>query len=256
MRVIIAGAGAVGRSIARELSRSDHQVTIIDKAKSAMKVTSVPDADWILGDACDPSTLDEAGIAACDTIVAATGDDKANLVVSMLSKHMHGVPRVIARVNNPRNEWLFDSSWGIDVPVSTPRIITALVEEAVSEGKLLPITTFHSGGALYHTYVPDYAPVTGVPIGDILLPPGATITAIVRDGQPLPAERDQSIEGSDEVFLLVSEDAAEDLDLLSELFGTTGAVTPEVPGTGGAGEHSAESADDETDVGDELPGRS
>lgn len=219
MKVIIAGAGAVGRSIARELSKSGHHVTVIDKARSAMKITTVPDADWILGDACDPGTLEDAGISACDTMVAATGDDKANLVVSMLSKHLNGVPRVIARVNNPRNEWLFDSSWGIDVPVSTPRIITGLVEEAVSQGKLLPISTFHSGGALYHAYVPDHAPVTGVPIGEVLLPPGAVITAIVRDGQPLPAERDQSIEGSDEVFLLVSEEAAADLDLIGELFG-------------------------------------
>lgn len=219
MKMIIVGAGSVGRSIARELSRGEHEIVIIDESPSAMRITSVPEAEWILGDACDPSTLEEAGIDEARIVVAVTGDDKANLVVSMLAKLIHGVPRVIARVNNPRNEWLFDKSWGIDVPVSTPRIITSLVEEAVSEGQLVKMTSFRSGAVMYHTHIPDSAPLTGQALRDILLPPGAMISSIVRDGNPLPAENDQTIEAGDHVFLIVSEEAAADLDLITELFG-------------------------------------
>ncbi|WP_054953545.1 potassium channel family protein [Flaviflexus massiliensis] len=220
MKVIIAGAGSVGRSIARELSSKSHSITLIDKETQAMRVASVPDVDWLLGDACDPQALAEAGIDDCDVIVAATGDDKANLVTSMLSKLVYGVPRVIARINNPRNEWLFDENWGVDVPVSTPRIMTSLVEEAVSEGNLVRMARFHrSGTSLYQTHLTDSAPVVGMSIGEVILPPGAVLTTIVRDGNPLNAERDLTLEGGDQILLLVSEEAEPDLDLIGQLMG-------------------------------------
>lgn len=220
MKVIIAGAGSVGRSIARELSSKSHDITLIDKETQAMRVASVPDVDWLLGDACDPQALTEAGIEDCDVIVAATGDDKANLVTSMLSKLVYGVPRVIARINNPRNEWLFDENWGVDVPVSTPRIMTSLVEEAVSEGDLVRMTSFHrSGTSLYQTHLTDSAPVVGMSIGEVILPAGAVVTAIVRDGTPLNAERDLTLEGGDQILLLLSEEAELDLDLIGQLMG-------------------------------------
>lgn len=223
MKVIIAGAGSVGRSIARELSSQTHNITLIDKERSAMRVASVPDVEWLLADACDPKALSEAGIDECDVIVAATGDDKSNLVVSMLSKLVYGVPRVIARVNNPRNEWLFDENWGVDVPVSTPRIMTSLVEEAVSEGNLVKMANFHrSGASLFQTNLPDSAPVVGLSIGEVVLPPGAVLTTVVRDGQPLPAERDLTLEAGDQVLILLSEEAELDLDLIGELMGSGG----------------------------------
>ncbi|MDI9587781.1 MAG: TrkA family potassium uptake protein, partial [Acidobacteriota bacterium] len=132
MEIVIAGAGSVGRSIARELLLKGHQVTLIDRLPDQMRVATVAEADWILADACSPEALREASVDTCDVMVAATGDDKSNLVISLLSKTEFGVPRVVARVNNPKNEWMFDSAWGVDVPVSTPRVMTALVEEAVS----------------------------------------------------------------------------------------------------------------------------
>ncbi|MGZ4611882.1 MAG: potassium channel family protein, partial [Kineosporiaceae bacterium] len=141
MRVVIAGAGSVGRSIARELLTNGHDVLLIDKDPKAIRVTSVPDAQWLLADACEIASLDEAELADSDVVVAATGDDKANLVVSLLSKTEYGVPRTVARVNNPVNEWMFDEAWGVDVAVSTPRLMTALVEEAVSIGDLVRIFT-------------------------------------------------------------------------------------------------------------------
>lgn len=132
MRILIAGAGSVGISIAQGLLANGHDVTLIDKLASAMRISSVPDAEWLLADACEITALEEGGAQEAEVVVAATGDDKVNLVVSLLAKTEFAVPQVVARVSNPKNEWLFDASWGVDVSVSTPRIMTALIEEAVT----------------------------------------------------------------------------------------------------------------------------
>jgi trk system potassium uptake protein len=142
MRIAIAGAGAVGRSIAGELLENGHEVLLIDNSPKAIKVDSVPRAEWLLADACEISSLDDAALQRCQVVIAATGDDKANLVVALLAKTEYGVPRVVARVNHPGNEWLYNESWGVDVAVSTPRLLSALVEEAVSVGDLVRLMTF------------------------------------------------------------------------------------------------------------------
>jgi trk system potassium uptake protein len=99
MRVAIAGAGAVGRSIAKELLENGHDVLLIDKDPNSIKVHSVPRAEWLLADACEITALDDAALERCNVVIAATGDDKANLVVSLLAKTEYGVPRVVARIN-------------------------------------------------------------------------------------------------------------------------------------------------------------
>ena len=142
MKVVIAGAGSVGRSVAKELTHAGHDITIVDKQPSAMKIASVPEADWILADACEPETLQRAQAGEADVVVAATGDDKANLVISLLSKTEYGVERVIARVNDPADEWLFDDSWGVDVAISTPRVMAPFVEDALSNGRLVTVMRF------------------------------------------------------------------------------------------------------------------
>lgn len=147
MRVAIAGAGAVGRSIAGELLENGHEVLLVDNAPTAISVERVPMAEWLLADACEITSLDEAALQRCNVVIAATGDDKVNLVVSLLAKTEYGVPRVVARVNNPKNEWLFNESWGVDVAVSTPRLMSALVEEAVSVGDLVRLLRFSHGDA-------------------------------------------------------------------------------------------------------------
>ena len=170
MRVAIAGAGAVGRSIAAELLDNGHEVLLIDKNPRSITVDSVPRAEWLLADACEITSLDEASLERCNVVIAATGDDKANLVVSLLAKTEYGVPRVVARINHPNNEWLFNESWGVDVAVSTPRLLSALVEEAVSVGDLVRLMTFRqSEASLVELTMPDDAPLAGQRIGDIAL---------------------------------------------------------------------------------------
>ncbi|WP_432523107.1 potassium channel family protein [Kineococcus sp. SYSU DK006] len=212
MRVVIAGAGIVGRSIARELLANRHRVLLIDRSPAAMKITSVPDAQWLLADACEISSLDEAELADCDVVVAATGDDKANLVVSLLAKTEYGVPRTVARVNNPKNEWLFDEAWGVDVAVSTPRLMTALVEEAVSVGELVRLFTFQRGQASMAEYTLEAdSPVLGRTVGEVRLPRDTVLVAIVRAERPLPPTPDDVLEAGDHLLFLSVPDAEADL---------------------------------------------
>jgi len=230
MRVVIAGAGSVGRSIARELLNHGHQVALIDKEPSAMRISSVAEAEWLLADACEISSLDEARLDMCDVVVAATGDDKANLVLSLLAKTEYAVPRTVARVNNPKNEWMFDDAWGVDVPVSTPRIMTSLVEEAVSVGDLVRIFTFHqSGASMYEITLAPEATVVGQRVSAIDWPSHSVLAAIIRGDRPIPPSPDDTLEGGDELLLISSSVDPADLGELQDLLGGD-SPPPEVSG--------------------------
>lgn len=208
MRVVVAGAGSVGRSIATELLAHDHQVVLIDKNPTAMRVAQVPDADWLLADACETSSLDGADVSSADVVVGATGDDKVNLVFSLLCKTEFAVPRTVARVNNPRNEWMFDESWGVDVAVSTPRIMTAMVEEAVSVGDLVQIFTFHQSGAdIYEVTLPPVSPLVGLRVTDVHWPADTVLACIVRGTQPFSPTTDDALESGDELMFVTGREA-------------------------------------------------
>ncbi|MDQ2625347.1 MAG: TrkA family potassium uptake protein [Actinomycetota bacterium] len=208
MRVVIAGAGSVGRSIARELLESGHEVTLIDKQPGAMRVAQVADAQWLLADACELSTLSEAQVERADVVVAATGDDKANLVVSLLARTEYGVPRTVARVNNPKNEWMFDEAWGVDVAVSTPRIMTAMVEEAVVVGDLVKIFTFHQSHAdILGVTLPGDSPLAGMLVAQVTWPEDTVLASIVRDGAPIAPSRDDTLEVADELLFVTGAQA-------------------------------------------------
>lgn len=206
MRVAIAGAGNVGRAIARELLSNGHQILLIDKDPKAMKMESVPTAEWLLADSCEISSLDTARLDTCHVLVAATGDDKVNLVTSLLAKTEYGVPRVVARVNHPKNEWMFDSSWGVDVAVSTPRIITALVEEAVSVGDVVRLFSLQAGSAnLVELTLPDDSPCCGKTINEVTLPDGVALVAILRDGHVIKPLDHDIFSAGDELIFIASE---------------------------------------------------
>src|ERR1700749_3586573 len=215
MRVAIAGAGAVGRSIARELLENGHEVLLIDQKPSAIKVDSVPRAEWLLADACEISSLDDAALDRCNVAGAATGDDKVNLVVSLLAKTEYGVPRVVARVNHPGNEWLYNESWGIDVAVSTPRLLSALVEEAVGSGALGRWMPFAQRGAsLVERTMPADPPLAGQQVGSIQWPSDAALVAILREGRVLVPQSQDPLQPGDELFFVTSQDVEEELERL------------------------------------------
>lgn len=215
MRVAIAGAGAVGRSIARELIGNGHAVLLIDKDAGSIKQQRVPDAEWLLADSCELSSLAEARLDLCDVVIAATGDDKANLVTSLLAKTEFGVPRTVARVNHPNNEWLFTEAWGVDVNVSTPRIMSALVEEAVAVGDLVRLFTFRQGNAnLVEMTLPDDSPFVGKPAGLIPFPENCALVTILRDGQVYVPSAEQPVEAGDELLFVTPSEVEEELERL------------------------------------------
>lgn len=210
MRVAIAGAGAVGRSVAQELLENGHSILLIDKEPASIRSESVPEAQWLLADACELSSLEEAQLETCDVVIAATGDDKANLVISLLAKTEFSVPRTVGRVNHPSNEWLFGESWGVDVAVSTPRLMASLVEEAVTVGDLVRLFTFRQSETnLVELTMPDDSPFVGRGVRDIEWPHDVVLVAILRDNTIQTPDADRSLEAGDEL-LFVTPAASED----------------------------------------------
>ncbi|WP_214407241.1 potassium channel family protein [Pseudonocardia lacus] len=210
MRVAIAGAGAVGRSIALELVENKHKVMLIERDLNQIEPEAVEDAEWVHADACELASLEETGIERCDVVIAATGDDKVNLVVSLLAKTEFAVRRVVARVNDPRNEWLFDSNWGIDVAVSTPRLLAALVEEAVAVGDLVRLMTFRQGEAnLVEVTLPGDTPLAGKAVRSLKLPRDSALVAILRGGRVIAPQADDGLEPGDELLFVATADVEE-----------------------------------------------
>jgi trk system potassium uptake protein TrkA len=215
MRVAIAGAGGVGRSIARELIDNEHDVMLIERDPEKVDPGRVPQAEWLQADAAELASLEEARLQDCDVVISATGDDKVNLVVSLLAKTEFAVRRVVARINHPDNEWLFTEAWGVDVAVSTPRVMVALVEEAVSVGDLVRLMTFRQGQAnLVEITLPKGAPVVGLAVGDMRLPRDSALTAIVRGSRVVIPSPEEPLEEGDELLFVAVQDAEADLRLL------------------------------------------
>jgi trk system potassium uptake protein TrkA len=216
MKVAIAGAGNVGFFLAEDLSASGHEVLLIEKNPVLAAQLSPPQGVRVFpGDACEVSSLQAASLDEVEVCVAATGGDEDNLVISLLAKQEFAVPRVIARVNHPKNHWLFNESWGIDVAVSQPHLLSALVEEAVSVGSLVRLLQFQGGNTrLVEVTLAAEAAVAGSAVADVGLPRGATVVAIVRDSSVVVPHGDTVLAEGDEVLLLVSADCEDEVQLL------------------------------------------
>jgi trk system potassium uptake protein len=210
MKVFIAGGGSVGTAIAADLADRHHDVVLMEQradvcdklrdqlAQSNIRIEHV--------DACEVGKLQAVGVREADVIIAATGDDEDNLVVSWLSKQEFGVPRVIARVNNSRNQWLFNADWGVDVHVSTPALITSLVDEAVEVGSVVNLMEIaHGRMVIVEVTLAKDAPVItqNLTIEQIALPDGVRVVAVVRDDQPLTPQPGLRFVEHDHVVLCV-----------------------------------------------------
>ncbi|MBX3314330.1 MAG: TrkA family potassium uptake protein [Actinobacteria bacterium] len=214
MRVIVAGAGSVGTHIAGDLVKAGHDVVVIE-IDGARVAEAQSDADsritWVVGDACEVSEFARAGVESADVVAAVTGDDEDNLVISLLAKQEFAVPRVVARVNNPKNEWMFTEMWGVDVSVSTPHLITALVEEAVSVGTLVRLLSFEGGRArLSEATLVESSPAVGSDLAELPLPRGCTVVAIVRGDHVIVPRGDTVLRSGDEVLVLTTPDVEEE----------------------------------------------
>jgi trk system potassium uptake protein TrkA len=210
VRVVISGAGAVGRHLAADLAKRGHGVTLIEQKPDVLETARdwAPDVELMLGDACEPWVLEKAQLNTADVVVAATGDDEDNLVTSLLAKQEYGVPRVLARVNHPDNEWLFNEQWGVDAAVSPPHLLTALVEEEVTVGDLVRLFPLERGGiSIVEMTVPADSPTAGRPLYELRLPPDSTIVAIIRESHVVIPQPETVITDGDEVLALTVPDS-------------------------------------------------
>ncbi|HYO60516.1 MAG TPA: TrkA family potassium uptake protein [Actinomycetota bacterium] len=213
IRIAIAGAGNVGSYVASDLKRKGHDIVMIEQNQEVIDVIKVDlDVNWVNGDACELHTLDAAVLSSCEVVVAATGDDEDNLVISLLAKQEFAVPRVVARVNHPDNEWLFTESWGVDVAVSTPHLLASLVEEAVSVGDLVRLLNLEQGKvALLEVTLAPASPAVGKTVGDLKMPPDCTLVAVVRERHVIAPKPETPLQAGDEVLALASPAAEADL---------------------------------------------
>jgi len=207
MRVVVTGGGAIGRHLSADLAVRGHDVTLIEQSKGTVDRLreEIPDVKVLLGDACEPWVLDEAQLSGADVVVAATGDDEDNLVTSLLAKQEFAVPRVLARVNHPGNEWLFNDQWGVDQAVSPPHMLTAMVEEAVTAGDLVRLLRLEGGRAsIVETKLTPTSPGTGKALYELRMPPDSTIVAILREGHVVIPQPETVLAAQDEVVALAA----------------------------------------------------
>ncbi len=213
MKVVIAGGGSVGRFITEQLVNAGHEVTILDNDQRVFSQygNTIPGATWTKGDACDYSVLKAAGLDTVDVVASVTGDDEDNLVISLLAKQEFAVPRVVARVNNPKNEWMFNETWGIDVSVSTPHLITGLVEEAVTVGSFVRLLSFGGGKAkLAEVTLADGSPAADKEISELHFPRDTTVVAVLREEKVIVPRGDTILRLGDEVLVLVTSESEDD----------------------------------------------
>jgi trk system potassium uptake protein TrkA len=210
VKIVIAGGGSVGVAIATDLAERNHEIVILEQssdivAKIREQIQS-PHVKVEHCDACEVKSLAKAGVQSADVMIAATGDDEDNLVVSWLARSQFAIGRVIARVNNSRNEWLFNENWGVDVAVSIPSLITSLVDEVVEVGSVVPLIDVAQGRMeLVEVTLDSDAPVivANSALDEIGLPDVARIVAIVRDDVPLAPLPTTTFQEHDHVLLLV-----------------------------------------------------
>jgi trk system potassium uptake protein len=207
MRVVVTGAGAVGRHLSADLAERGHIVTLIDQNATVVEKVRemVPGITVLQGDACEPWVLEQAELSKAEVVVAATGDDEDNLVTSLLAKQEFAVPRVLARVNHPKNEWLFNEQWGVDAAVSPPHILTAMVEEAVTVGDLVRLIRLEGGRvSIVEMTLPEASPSVGKPIYSLRLPADAAVVAILREGHVVIPQPETVLSAGDEVLALAN----------------------------------------------------
>ncbi len=218
MRIAIAGAGAVGRSVAQELVDYGHKVLLIEKEVTRYVPSTVPGAEWLLADACEVSSLEQAEVQICDVAVAATGDDKANLAMAFLAKTEFGISRVVARINDSRNDWLFTEAWGIDVAVSTPMALLAAVEGAIDVGHLVRLMDLGRGSRsgvgegranVAKLTLPVNSRLVGQRVRDLAMPNNSALVTLLRGNRLIIPEPDDVLQAGDEM-LFIAGSAVED----------------------------------------------
>ncbi len=218
MRALIVGAGRTGAYVAQDLAAAGHEVTVIDQDPTVLATLGAPQGIGLRnGDGCDPEKLEVAGARNAELVVAVTGEDEDNLVISWLAKYVFGAPRVIAKVNNPKNSWLYTSEWGVDAPVSAARIIGTLIEEEARFEELVTLIKLKEGAvSLVEVRITPESAACHRTLDSIGKPSQTRLVAVVRGRELVEPVPELELAEGDEVLALT---AVEDEDELMERFG-------------------------------------
>ncbi|AVV45696.1 TrkA family potassium uptake protein [Streptomyces sp. ID05-04B] len=210
MNVLIAGAGRLGTQIAQVLAAARNDVTLIDIDDDRVaELEGRLSVRLVAGDACEPALLEHSGALTADLVIATTGDDEDNLVISLLTKRQFSVPRVAARVNDADNAWLFDERWGVDVAVPSATPLISLIEEATGATDTVALLRLSKAGVeVIETAITEQSRTAGRALGEVRLPEGTVVATIVRAGQPTVPDPAERLRPGDEL-LLVSHTATE-----------------------------------------------
>lgn len=203
MYIVIVGGGKVGSYLAGLLAEGNHEAIIIEQNKDRCSALSSENFQVVCGDGCEPYVLDEANTRKADAVVAVTGHDEDNLVVSLLGKFEYEVPMVIARINNPKNIWIFTKRFGVDIPVSNTQMIASLLLEEVTMGDLVTCFKMQKGDMqLLELTIKEQSKVVGKSISEIGLPSDCVIASIIRDGHLIIPQGMTSLELGDEILIV------------------------------------------------------
>jgi trk system potassium uptake protein TrkA len=205
MYAIVAGGGKVGFYLAKELVEQGHEVLVIEKEDAQCRLITEELGNIVMhGDAAEASVLRDAGTGRADVIVAVTGDDEDNLVISQVAKKRFNVPRAVARINNPKNEQIF-RKLGIDATVSSTDVILGVLEQELPAHSVIPLLRLrHADLEVVETVLDDQAPAVGRAIRDIELPRDCIIAVVIRDGAPLFPTGDTRLQAGDEIIALTT----------------------------------------------------
>ena len=219
MFVIIVGGGKTGSQLASQLLNGGHKVRLIEDRPDVLKRLreELPDEVIVDGDGSSPSVLEGAGIEAAQVLAAVTGEDEDNLVVTTLARFEFGVRRIIARVNNPKNTWLFTPDMGVDVALCQSDILAKLIAEEMSIGDMMTLLKLRKGEySIVEEKVDPRAVVVGKILRDINLPSQCVFVAVIRKGQLIVPNGNTELAPVDEVIALVH---ASQVSTLAELLG-------------------------------------
>jgi trk system potassium uptake protein TrkA len=219
MFVLIAGGGRTGARLANLLLNGKYQVRLIENRRELLAHLhqELPTEVIYEGNAIDPNTLEQAGIRDAHVLAAVTSDDSVNLVLCFLAKTMFGVPRTIARVNNPSNAWLFDEKFQVDVALNQADVLAHLIQEEMSLGDMMTLFKVRHGRySVVEEKVPAHARAIGVQLKNMGLAEHCVIAAIIRDGSMTLPRGDSALQENDEIIAVASAEGAQKLaDLLA-----------------------------------------
>lgn len=230
MLVMIIGAGRTGAHLANLLIKQNHDVRLLETRRDVLSRIhrELPTECIIEGNPCDPEVLAEAGIQKADVLAAVTTNDDLNLVLCYMARKKYNIRRTIARVNNPRNAWLFTELFCVDVAVNQAEIMSRLIEEEMSMGDMLTLMKLKAGNySLVEEKIEVGAPAIGMMIKDLALPDHVVIAAIIRQGEVIVPRGVTAIEAGDEILAVTDASGAKKLINLFEIHGAGQAENPQ-----------------------------